>query len=69
MFSYGRVLSPEELTARLDEVDAGAVRRIGEMLMRSQRPAMASLGPVGALESYDTFARRFGGAITMRAAE
>ncbi len=69
LFSYGRVLPPEELTARLDEVDVAAVRRIGERLMRSPRPAMASLGPVGRLESYDVFAGRFGGTVSMRAAE
>ena len=69
LFSYGRVLPPEELTARLDEVDVAAVRRIGERLMCSPRPAMASLGPVGRLESYDVFAGRFGGTVSMRAAE
>jgi predicted Zn-dependent peptidase len=70
MFSYGRVLGAEELSARLDEVDVAAVRRIGEMIMRSERPALASLGPVGKLESYDNFAGRFGGGtIAMRAAE
>jgi predicted Zn-dependent peptidase len=68
MFSYGRVISPEELTARLDEVDVAAVRRIGERLMRSVRPAVASLGPARRLESYDVFAARFGGSIPIRAA-
>jgi predicted Zn-dependent peptidase len=69
MFSHGRVLSVAEQTAKLDEVDVAAVRRIGERLMRSQSPAMVSLGPVGQLESYDVFAGRFGGTVSMRAAE
>jgi predicted Zn-dependent peptidase len=69
LFSYGRVIPPEELTRKLDEVDAAAVRRIGERLMNSERPAMTSLGPMGRLESYDTFSGRFGGAFRMRAAE
>ena len=69
MFSYGRVLGAEELTARLDEVDTAAVRRFGTQLMESAQPAIAALGPVGQLESHDVFARRFGAAITMRAAE
>ncbi|HEX4295410.1 MAG TPA: pitrilysin family protein [Rhizomicrobium sp.] len=69
MFSHGRVLSVAEQTAKLDEVDIAAVRRIGERLMRSQSPAMVSLGPVGQLESYDVFAGRFGGTVSMRAAE
>jgi predicted Zn-dependent peptidase len=69
MFSYGRVLSIEELTARIDEVDVAAVRRFGANLMNSVRPAVAALGPVGALEDYETFAGRFGGSNTLRAAE
>ena len=69
MFSYGRVLSTEELIAKLDAVDVSAVRRIAERLMRSPRPAMASLGPVGKVESYDSFARRFGAGTAMAAAE
>ncbi len=69
MFSHGRVLSVAEQTAKLEEVDIAAVRRIGERLMRSERPAMVLLGPVGKLESYDVFAGRFGGTVSMRAAE
>ena len=69
IFSYGRVLSIEELTAKLDEVDVTAVRRFGTRLMNSVRPAVAALGPVVALENYDTFAGRFGGSATLRAAE
>jgi len=69
MFSYGRVLSIEELTQRLDAVDAAAVRRFGSRLMEQGRPAIAAVGPVGRLESYDAFARRFGAARTLRAAE
>jgi predicted Zn-dependent peptidase len=69
MFSYGRVLGVEELTARLDEVDVAAVRRFGSRLMSSVRPAMAALGPVDLIEDYETFASRFGGTASMRAAE
>ena len=69
IFSYGRVLTVEELTARLDEVDAEAVRRFGARLMMSQRPAMTALGPVKRVESYEVFADRFGGSASMRAAE
>src|SRR5579862_2094855 len=46
MFSHGRVLSTAEQLARLDEVDAAAIRRVGERLMASERPTMVSLGPV-----------------------
>jgi len=64
---YGRVLSIEELTAKLEAVDAGAIRRFGERVMSSARPAMAAVGPVSKLEPFERFANRFGGA--RRAAE
>jgi len=67
MFVFGRVLSVEELTAKLDAVDAAAVRRFGTRLMQTGRPSIAALGPVSKLESHDAFARRFGTAL--RAAE
>jgi predicted Zn-dependent peptidase len=69
IFSYGRILTVEELAARLDEVDAPAVRRFGSRLMMSERPAIAALGPVKHVESYEVFADRFGGVASMRAAE
>jgi predicted Zn-dependent peptidase len=69
IFSHGRVLSVEELTAKLDAVDTDAVKRFGARLMNSARPAMASLGPVGGVETYESFASRFGGSASVRAAE
>jgi predicted Zn-dependent peptidase len=68
MLAYGRVLPIEEMTAKLDAVDAAAVRRFGERVMSSTNPAMASIGPVDKLETLDVFARRFG-VRTLRAAE
>jgi predicted Zn-dependent peptidase len=67
-FTYGRVLPVEELTSKLQAVDAACVRRFGARLMQTQHPAIAAVGPVGHLESYETFAARFGGA-SLRAAE
>jgi predicted Zn-dependent peptidase len=69
LLAYGRVLEVEELTARLDAVDAKAVRRFGERLMATESPAIAAVGPVGKLESHDVFARRFGSGPSRRAAE
>jgi predicted Zn-dependent peptidase len=69
MFALERVLSVEEMVRRLDEVDASHIRRFGERLMNSPRPAVAALGPVGKLESYDVFAGRFGASAALRAAE
>ena len=69
MFSHGRVLSIEELTAKLDAVDAAAVRRFGGRVMEGGIPAIAAVGPVSKLESYEVFARRFGAGRTLKAAE
>jgi predicted Zn-dependent peptidase len=63
MFSYGRVLTVDEMTAKLDTIDAAAVRRFGARVMAAGRPSIAAVGPVGKLESLDVFARRFGRAL------
>ena len=60
LFTYGRVLSVAEISARVDAVDAAALRRFAESVASQGEPAMASVGPVGRLESQESFARRFG---------
>lgn len=69
LLAYGRVQSIEELTARLDAVDAATVRRFGRRVMMSESPAIAAIGPLGRLENHATFAGRFGAGPTRRAAE
>jgi predicted Zn-dependent peptidase len=69
LLAHGRVLSIEEMTAKLDAVDTDAVRRFGERLMNCGSPSMAAVGPVGKLESHEVFAARFGAGAARRAAE
>ncbi len=73
MLAYGRVLPLDELSARLDAVDASAVRRFGETRHEhAERPAMATVGPLGRLgarKSRRVFAARFGAGHTRAAAE
>lgn len=69
LFCYGRLLSIEEMTARLDKIDAPAVRNFGERVMQSLNPTIAAVGPVGQLERHDVFARRFGHERSPRAAD
>jgi predicted Zn-dependent peptidase len=69
MFSHGRVFPIDEMTAKLDHIDAAAVRRFGERIMQGVNPAIAAVGPVGKLEKHDVFARRFAAASSLRAAE
>jgi predicted Zn-dependent peptidase len=69
LFTYGRVLPVEELTAKLEAVDAVAVRRFGERVMSVAQPSVAVVGPHSKLETYDRFSRRFGAAVSRQAAE
>lgn len=59
LLAYGRVLPVAEIRQKLDAVSVGAVREIGDRLMATSRPAIAALGPVRKLESYERFAGRF----------
>jgi predicted Zn-dependent peptidase len=69
MFALGRVLTVEEMVSKLDAVDATEVRRFASRIMQSPNPAIAAIGPIAKLESYETFAGRFGRATALRAAE
>lgn len=60
LYVYGRLLTVDELIARIDAVDVGAVRRFAERVCGQGEPALVALGPVKRLESRDTFAARFG---------
>ncbi|MGC9953430.1 MAG: pitrilysin family protein [Rhizomicrobium sp.] len=70
IFNYGSVPSVEELAAKLEAVDAAAVRRYGARTMTAtEAPVIVTVGPAGKLERYEVFAGRFGSRQTMRAAE
>jgi predicted Zn-dependent peptidase len=60
ILAYGRVMPVSEIIMKLDAVDAAAVRRFGDRVMATARPSLAAVGPLKKLESYDTFASRFG---------
>jgi predicted Zn-dependent peptidase len=59
LFAYGRVIPVDEIKQKLDAVSVGVVRQIGERVMATRRPALAAIGPVEKLESYERFAGRF----------
>jgi predicted Zn-dependent peptidase len=61
--TFGRVLSVAELTARIDAVDAAALRRLAGRVCEFGGPAIAAVGPVKRLESRERFAARFGAAL------
>ena len=57
--TFGRLFSPRELIARIDAVDANAVRRMAARILGSGPMSLAVLGPSGQLGSYDHVAARF----------
>jgi predicted Zn-dependent peptidase len=69
IFALGEVLSVEEMVSKLDAVSAADVRRFGSQIMHSASPAIAAIGPIAKLESYEIFSRRFGASSALRAAE
>ncbi len=56
---YGRPIPPEEIIARIDAVDAAAVRKLAARILSSSPLALAALGPIGRLEDYQGIAARF----------
>ena len=62
LLAYGRVVPISEIREKLEAVSVEDVRSFGEKLMRTARPAIAAIGPVRGLESYETFAARYGAA-------
>ncbi len=60
LFTFGRVLTTAELIARVEAVDAAAVRRFAARVCTRGEPSIAAVGPVRQLESQETFAKRFG---------
>ena len=68
LYNFGRVLSTKEMTARVEAVDAAAIRRFAARLLETGGPAMASVGPVGRLEPLERFSRRFGRATELASA-
>lgn len=69
LFALGRIQSPAEIVAQLDAIDVAAVKRHAARVMQAGQPTITALGPVGRLESHDSFARRFGADALPHAAE
>ncbi|MBM3489069.1 MAG: insulinase family protein [Alphaproteobacteria bacterium] len=56
---FGRPIPPDELVAKIDQVDAAAVRRVAARITGAGRPAVAAVGPLARLASYEAIAARF----------
>jgi predicted Zn-dependent peptidase len=57
---FGRPIPLDEVVAKIDEVDAAAIRRVAERVISSATPSLAAIGPLSRLESYDRLKARFG---------
>ncbi|HEX4159190.1 MAG TPA: pitrilysin family protein [Rhizomicrobium sp.] len=62
LLAYGRIVPIAEIREKLEAVSVEDVRSVGAKLMATARPAIAAIGPVQGLESYETFAARYGAA-------
>ena len=54
---FDRVLSVEELVARIDAIDADQIAALARQVFAGA-PVLAAVGPLDKLEPYDTIARR-----------
>ena len=57
---YGRPIPVPELVGKIDAVEAAAVTRVAERIMKGAAPAVAAIGPIERLESHAAIAGRFG---------
>ena len=57
---YGHPLDIGETIGRIEAVDGAAVTRAAHRLLGNGRPALAAMGPIGGLETFDRIAARFG---------
>jgi len=58
MITYGRRMTPAEVFARIDAVDAKQVREVATTYIHDQDLAVASIGPVHELPDYNFLRRR-----------
>jgi predicted Zn-dependent peptidase len=56
---FGRIPQVEELIAKVEAVDVEAVRRVAHRVFSGARPAVAAVGALESLASYDEIAARF----------
>jgi predicted Zn-dependent peptidase len=60
MMIHGRPLSTQEIVDQVEAVDAAAVKRVVSRICSAGQPAIAAVGPLKGLASYDQIAAQFG---------
>ena len=59
LFAYGRLVSAEEMVAKVDAVDAEAVVKVARRLFTGH-PTFAAIGPLDQVETFDAVKARLG---------
>ncbi len=59
MLIYGRVISPQEITEKIEEITPEHLKRVAGRLFQNTKPSLAALGPVKNLDPFDHFTARF----------
>jgi predicted Zn-dependent peptidase len=57
MLVYGKVMTVDEIVAKVDAVDADSVRRVARRLLEA-KPTLTAIGPLSKLESYESIRGR-----------
>ena len=55
---FGRRIPQDEIIAKIDAVDDGAIRRVGRRLLAGGAPTLTALGPLAHLPDLDSVRRR-----------
>jgi len=58
MLTYGRRLTPSEIFARIDAVDAADIRACAAKFINDQDHALSAIGPIHELPDYNWIRRR-----------
>ncbi len=59
MLIHGRVLSTEEIIAKVEQIDAARITKVAQRVLAAGAPTIAAIGPIGALAPYDKIAAQF----------
>ena len=59
LLCFGKVPTPEEIIAKVDEVDAERVRTLANSIFRGAKPSVGAVGALYGLASYDEIAAQF----------
>lgn len=56
---YDRIVEPDEIVSRIDEVDADAIAKLAKSLFADAKPSLGAVGDLSGLASYDKIAAQF----------